>query len=110
MSAREIKFSPVERPYIVLVDDNFHYMDEEYRFCAGSFWTAGEAVSFCQAIVDEYLASALQEGMNAEQLLASYRMFGEDPFIIGARQGRLFSAWDYAELRCRELCSESNSS
>lgn len=104
MSANEMQFSPVERPYIVLVDDNFHYMDEEYRYCAGSFWTGVEAVSFCRAIVDEYLASAYQEGMTAEALLKNYKMFGEDPFIIGSRQGRLFSAWDYAEIRCGEIC------
>lgn len=104
MSEADNLSSPVGRPYLVFVDDNFHYMDDEYRYCAGSFWTASEAVSVCQQIVDEYLASAFVPGMGAAELLSSYKMFGEDPFIIGSRIGRHFSAWDYAEIRCRQMC------
>jgi hypothetical protein len=105
MSEAQDVFSPVGRPYVVFVDDNFHYMDDEYRYCAGSFWTASEAVSLCRAIVDEYLASAFEPGMCAADLLSSYKMFGEDPFIVGSRLGRIFSAWDYAEIRSNQICN-----
>jgi hypothetical protein len=43
--------------YRVMVDDNFHYMDEDERFEHGSFPTAEEAIAACKRIVDEILRS-----------------------------------------------------
>ena len=34
-------------PYAVLVDDNFHYMEEDERRLHGSFATIEEAISAC---------------------------------------------------------------
>jgi len=92
-------------PYVVMVDDNFHYMDEDERYRLGEFADAAVAIAQCRRIVDEYLESAFKPGMSAEQLWESYRGFGEDPFILSVNATPVhFSAWDYARGRCADLC------
>jgi hypothetical protein len=93
--------------YKVLVDDNFHYMDESERYELGVFPTLEAAIEASKKIVDEYLLSAYQPGMTIGALLESYTFFGEDPYIVataGEATGVLFSARDYARQRCEELC------
>ena len=92
-------------PYIVYVDDNFHFMDEGERQQRGAFGDCESARRYCQAIVDAYLNGAYRPGMDWRTLLASYKTFGEDPWISSLDQECQFSAWDYAERRCRELCA-----
>ena len=95
-----------KQTYIVKVDDNFHYMDESERYTAGEFNSYDKAVAKCKQIVDEYLESALEPDMTAEQLYGSYTMFGEDPFIIGDTNEK-FSSWEYAKERCGEMAGDS---
>jgi hypothetical protein len=93
--------------YRVLVDDNFHYMDESERYELGSYATLEEAIKAAKAVVDSFLSSEYHPGMTADQLYKQYVTFGEDPFIIAPEQSQInFSAWDYARARCQELCSE----
>lgn len=90
-----------------MIDDNFHYGDEEERYQLGEFPTLEAAVDAARQVVDEYLRSAFQSGISADELHASYLMFGEDPFIVStdpAVSSVLFSARDYARLRCEEIC------
>ena len=98
-------------PYVVMVDDNFHYMDEgeDERYKPGEFADAGLAIGHCRKIVDEYLESAYKAGMSASDLWDRYVSFGEDPFIlsVGAPEVR-FSAWEYAKERCQALCAGRN--
>ncbi len=92
--------------YRVLVDDNFHYMDEDERYELGSYQTLEAAIAAARAIVDDFLLDSRQPGMSAGELFDLYTGFGEDPFIMGPEQGLvLFSAWDYARRRCEELCA-----
>ena len=92
-------------PYVVMVDDNFHYMDEDERYRHGEFADAGVAIEHCRQIVDEYLESALKPGMSAEELWDSYKTFGEDSFIQSVDVAPVrFSAWDYARGRCADMC------
>lgn len=94
--------------YKVLVDDNFHYMDESERYELGEFPTLETAIEAARQIVDEYLVSAYQPGMTTAQLLTSYLSFGEDPFIASTGPesiGVPFSARDYARRRCEAMCS-----
>jgi hypothetical protein len=96
-------------PYRVLVDDNFHYMDESERYELGPFATLAEALAASCRIVDEFLLSAYKPGMTAEQLYVGYTGFGEDPFIIPDASEETaveFSAWDYAKRRCEVMCSQ----
>ena len=93
--------------YRVMVDDNFHYMDESERYQLGEFATLDAALTAAQKIVDEYLASAYKPGMSADELIAGYCQFGEDPFIVapaGKVAGVPFSGRDYARRRCVEIC------
>lgn len=95
--------------YRVLVDDNFHYMDEAERYELGTFATFEAALAAAQAVVDAYLRSAHKPGMTARALFESYKAFGEDPFIVAPDQpGAAFSAWEYAKRRCDALCRRSN--
>jgi hypothetical protein len=101
-------------PFVVFVDDNFHYMDKEERYQHGAFATWTEAVAACRRIVDEELLGMLKPSMTAEQLFAQYTFFGSDPFIVSAvsesAADRHFSAWDYARERSLALISSDGSS
>ena len=89
----------------MLVDDNYHYMDEAERYELGAYATLEAATQAARALVDEFLLSALKPGMTAQQLFEHYTAFGEDPFIAPAEgEPAPFSAWDYARRRCGELC------
>lgn len=87
--------------FTVIVADNFHYMDESESYVHGTFATLELAIEAAKRIVDEYLDSAFNSGVSAEDLYQSYVMFGEDPYIVteGATEV-LFSAWSYARERC----------
>jgi len=96
--------------YRVMVDDNFHYMDKDERAEAGTFATAEDAIAACRGIVDDSLGHLLTPGMTANDLLAQYRLFGDDPFVVpteGAEPVK-FSAWDYAEARTTEITQHSD--
>lgn len=94
-----------KKTYTVYVDDNFHFMDEGERLPGGAFGDCESARRFCRAIVDAYLKGVFQPGMDWRELFKSYKTFGEDPWISSLDQGCQFSAWDYAERRCREICA-----
>ena len=94
----------------VLVDENGHYRDEAERYQHGTFATYDEAVAACQRIVDEFLVAQYQPGMAADDLFRLYTLFGEDPFIRDdgpAASRPIFSAWEYARLRCTLLCARA---
>ena len=91
------------KTYVVMVDDNFHYMDESARWTFGSFTTLESAIQACKRLVDLCLGEYFEPGISAEKLLLQYKTFGDDPFIIGAGDGGKFSAWDYAALRCQVI-------
>jgi hypothetical protein len=96
--------------YRVLVDDNFHYMDENYRNNLGEFRSYSEALAVCTEVVDRFLEHEYVPGMSESALYFRYMMFGSDPFIVERSEAPDtspgFSAWDYAKVRCRELCGE----
>jgi len=91
--------------YTVFVDDNYHAGDESERYKLGEFDDHSSAVAACRRIVDEFLARAAT-GVSAEELLRGYKTYGEDPWITPEGPGARFSAWTYAEQRCRELAGD----
>jgi hypothetical protein len=99
----EICAPPEALPYVVLIDDNFHYMDEDERVEHGRFATYEEAEAACRRIVDRSLEELRAPGMTADALFAQYASFGEDPFVRSPDPERRFSARDYARVRCMEL-------
>jgi hypothetical protein len=98
--------------YTVMIDDNFHYMNEDERHTHGTFATVEEANAACRALVDKWLTSHYEPGMTPEKLYNSYVSFGEDPFVVGPpgeNMGDSFSAWDYARKRVEAVCAERKS-
>jgi hypothetical protein len=91
--------------FTVMVDDNFHYMDEDERRALGEFATWEEAVQAARQIVERSLSEHYKPGMTAEQLYSAYTGFGEDPFIVPKPEGQAFSAWTYAKQRCAQICA-----
>jgi hypothetical protein len=88
----------------VFVDDNFHYMDEDERYSAGTFKTYGAALEKAKSIVDRSLLHLHEPGVSADELMASYATFGEDPFIVPTPEGvERFSARDYARQRAPKV-------
>lgn len=92
----------IAKPYTVLVDDNFDYMEEEKRYKHGDYAMLAEAVQACQAIVDACRQRGYHPGISATKLYEGYVADGEDPFILGP--SAKFSAWTYAKQRCEVLC------
>ena len=92
--------------YEVLVDDNYHYMDEDERYSAGVFPTYGEALVRAKQIVEDSLLGFREPGQSADDLMRSYVLFGEDPWIRPTPEGtERFSARDYARQRAPEIAS-----
>ena len=92
-----------------MVDDNFHYMDEDERWQYGTFASADEAIAACRHLVEQSLAEHYKLGMTAVQLYAQCTSFGDDPFVIaseGCEKVR-FSAWDYASERAEAMCTQA---
>ncbi len=92
--------------YRGLIDDNFHFMDEDEREEYGSYESFDEALLVCRSIVDQWLENNYQPEMTAAELYNRYKDFGDDPFIVGFDIPSRFSAWEYAEQRCREIFSK----
>src|SRR5690349_6172562 len=93
--------------YQVYVDDNFHYMDEDERYLDGSYADCQSAINRCMEIVDSFLRDEFKEGMAADDLLRMYHSFGEDPWITSEEDECKFSAWTYAERKCKEICKSA---
>jgi hypothetical protein len=91
--------------YKVMVDDNFHYMDENERWELGVFATAEEALEACRRLVDRSLLEGYKDGATADELFENYKSFGDDPFILTLEDAPKvsFSAWTYARTRASEL-------
>jgi hypothetical protein len=68
--------------YKVMVDDNFHYMDEEERYEHATFSTIEEAITACKRIVDDELSEWAKENITPDELYERYVWFGSDPFIV----------------------------
>ena len=98
-----------KQKYTVYVDDNFHYMDEDYRGKHSEYDSYEKAVEACKAIVEYDLSDLLSqcrargEELTAKKLYGYYTTFGDDPWITPEPEGRHFSAWDYAKARAKEL-------
>jgi hypothetical protein len=94
--------------YKVMVDDNFHYQEDDRRE-QGVYETLEQALAACRGIVDRSLEEEQRQRpeISAERLYDRYMSFGEDPFIVvldGADENAKFSAWSYAKERCQVIC------
>ena len=92
-----------DSPYVVMVDENSHYMDLTERYESGRYRDCATAVAVCKAIVDDFLAANGGGATTAAELFSTYTTFGEDPFIVSEDPACAFSGWDYARQRCAEI-------
>lgn len=95
--------------YTVLVDDNYHYMDESERYTSGVFPSLAAAIDDCRQIVDDFL-EASSKGLQptSDALYKHYVAFGPDPYITTndpSLPSDPFSAWTYAKEECSRRCS-----
>lgn len=90
--------------FSVFVDENSHYQDKSESYKNGDYETFEEALGVCKEIVDQYLKAAYKDGMNAADLYKSYITFGDDPYIVPKPDGESYSSWEYAKMRCAEIC------
>jgi hypothetical protein len=92
--------------YKVMVDDNFHYMEEDERWEFGTFATAPDALAVCRNLVDGSLTDCHKRGMTASDLYDRYLSFGDEPFVVAAAGAPPvdFSARAYAQDRAAALC------
>lgn len=88
----------------VRVWDNFQYGEESETYEAGTFDSYDEAVEAAKAIVLKWLRQEVKRKMTAAQLYDHYTDYGPDPSVHPEKAGAHFSAWDYAEAMCREIC------
>jgi hypothetical protein len=99
----KIKNAMEKEKYIVWVDDNYHYMDKNYRKKAGEYGTKEEAIEVCRKIVETFFNGINpKEVTSAEELFSGYKQYGEDPFIESGG----FSAWNYAKELCEKLSAK----
>jgi hypothetical protein len=98
--------------YRVLLDDNFHDRATSPRYTHGEYATYAEALAACEEIVDRFLRHEYVPGMQASALYFRYLMFGRDPCIVdpsaSADPSPGFAAWDYAKLRCVDVCARAS--
>jgi hypothetical protein len=91
----------------VFVDDNYHYMDESERYAVGSYDSLEEAVDKCRELTIKSLNDLYEKGITPDNLKSQWCLFGEDPFIVGGRDGGRgavpFSARKFVST---ELCKE----
>jgi hypothetical protein len=95
--------------FTVLVDDNFHFMDEDERWTAGTYGSLREALDKCLKMVGQDLRQGYQADMTATDLYESYTAIGDDPFITGPMK-TVFSAWNYAKELAEFLAGQEEDS
>ncbi len=110
------KEKAMQGSYKVFVDDNFHYMDSNYRTVAGTFDSLEEAIRTCKHITIRSVMDQFEPGISAARMKEKYIAFGKDPYIISTAQNRIddalpFSAWSFVtEDLCAMIIGEMQNS
>ena len=88
------------------VYDNYHYMDESEAYNHGKYNTYEDALIAAKAIVDEFFEENWKRGINPDDLIGQYSLYGEDPVILPNEPGKQerFSARTYANTSAAEIC------
>jgi hypothetical protein len=61
--------------------DNYHYQDESEAFNSGSFESGEEAYEKAKSIIDEFITSSIEQGIQIEGIYSQWMTFGEEPEI-----------------------------
>jgi tetratricopeptide (TPR) repeat protein len=100
----------MEKGYRVIVDDNFHYMNEDERWELGEYATFEEALAASQKLVKDFFEDA-DLGQTAKELYDGYVMMGDDPWIEAfggaVAPPERFSAWAFAKDYAERISKKS---
>jgi len=102
----------MEKGYRVVVDDNYHYMDEDSRWVKGEYATFEEALTVARNMVEGFFENRNRRH-TAKQLYDAFTMMGDDPWIEpfggAAEPPERFSAWAFAKAYTKCLCQKGKS-
>ena len=92
--------------YYIKIYDNYNYMEESDAYIDAYFETYEQALQKAKFIVQRSISEFYKPTMTADELLAQYSMYGEDPAIIPHNEinKEVFSARDYAETIANKIC------
>ncbi len=84
--------------YTVYVIDHANYMEEKGEYTRGEFESREDAEVKCKEIIDQSLEELFSAGMQEEELLKQFLIFGEEAHCEG------FEAMEYVRQKCTHLC------
>lgn len=89
--------------------DNNHHWDETSSYDHGSYETYEDAVIEAKKIVEEFFKDECKQGITADDLMASFAMYGEEPVVFPdePKNGNRFSSRNYAEEYVNEICKNN---
>jgi len=97
------------KEYRIFNGDNFHAYDDDDGAEAWEFYkTQEEAVAAARLIVDTSLRwerMLIKNPADPQELYDRYIDFGDYPVIRPETETR-FSVWEYAKVRCVDICLE----
>lgn len=100
----------IQPGYCVLIDDNFHYMDEDRRSHLAVYPSYEDALERAKGITRKSVLR--NKGATPEETYDNYTDFGDDPFIqaIGGAPEPIerYSAWTAAKLFAKEIHGEAD--
>jgi len=89
------------------VYSNAHYMDESEAYTVGGFQSWQAALEHAQSIGRDDFSGLFKPGMDAETLLKTYQLFGNDP-VIAPSEPPGFSAWEFAKTLAPDFIQHQN--
>lgn len=94
--------------YNVLFEEEDFWFDCDLEVTSSGgkviYETSEEALTACKQYIDDFLIENYKRGMTAKELYENYLQFGKEPYIFPSTKNGHFSAWEYAEERCKVIC------
>lgn len=92
--------------FAIIIYSNAHYQDPNESYTLSNFETYDDALQKAMAIVEEDIKRLYAPGMSVTDLLALFKLYGEDPVITPELDAdNPFLSWYYAENLAREICN-----
>lgn len=92
--------------FTIIVYSNAHYQDPKESYTLPHFETYDDALQKAMVMVEEDIKRLYAPGMPVTELLALFKLYGEDPVISPELDANNpFLSWYYAENLARELCN-----
>ena len=93
--------------YKVYVDESSPLQEEANVYLLGEYLSYQGARNAAEHLIDKFLRRSYRYAMKAEVLLGVYKLYGDKPQIAAEQNHDAFSAMNYAQQRCYEICGEN---